>query len=156
LGRGGIGAAALAAAALAAAVGCGEDGGVTAGATVRAYVAAPLCASAERELARAGGGAAELRVRSVCLDDPRRGARLSIATVGANARRATEDATAIAYLEAPDPAVAKFTHPILESADVGWTTSRSGATAMRRVLSAIAEADSGTLRDAVRESLEAG
>jgi hypothetical protein len=145
---------ALAGAALTA-VGCGDDGGVTAGATVRAYVSAPLCTGAQRELARAGGAAGELRVRAVCLEDPERDGRLSLAAVGANARRATEDSTAVAYVGTPDPTIAKFTEPILEAADLGWTQASSGKAGMALVLLAIEEADAGSLRDEVRETLEA-
>jgi hypothetical protein len=134
--------------------GCGGGGGVAAGATVSAYVAAPLCAGARRALSQAGGEAGSVHVRAVCLPSDRAGGRLDLAAVGANARRATEDATTIAYLEAPEAAAAKFTHPILESADVGWTASSSGEVAMRRVLRAVSESDLSSLRDGVREALE--
>ncbi|MFP5388912.1 MAG: hypothetical protein ACLGG5_06385, partial [Thermoleophilia bacterium] len=89
-------------------------------ATVTAYVEAPLCAAAEQELARQDGRAGDLRVRAVCLASPRKARKLSLATLGANARRATEDSTAVAYLEAPDPSASRFVHPILETADVPW------------------------------------
>lgn len=134
---------------------CG-GGGVSSGATVTAYVAAPLCAGARRALTQAGGHADSIRIRAICLPSDRRGGRLDLATVGANARRATEDSAAIAYLEAPDAAVARFTHPILESAELGWTSSSSGAAAMHRVLHAISDSNAGSLRDGVRESLDGG
>ena len=51
----------------------------------------------------AGGRAGELRVRLVCLADAEAGGRLDLATVGANARRATEDSSAVGYIEAPGP-----------------------------------------------------
>jgi hypothetical protein len=131
--------------------GCGEGGGVSSGATVSAYVVAPLCEGAKMELARAGGRAGDLRVRAVCLANARSGDGLSLARIGANARRATEDSTAVAYLEPPDPAANRFSRPILESAGIASIASNSGAAAMTRLLRAIREAGgSGSLREAVR------
>jgi hypothetical protein len=141
---------------LLAVAGCGGEDGVEAGATVSVYADAELCPGARAELARQGGEAGGLRVRVVCLDPVPKGGAARLARIGANARRATEDSTAVAYVGSADSTVERFGHPILEAADVGWTATGSGAAAMRRVLSAIDEADSGTLRDAVRESLEAG
>ena len=134
-----------------AAVGCGE-GGAASGATVRIYVAAPLCGEAQRALKREGGKAGDLRVSAVCLPATDVGGRTDLATVGANARRATEDSTSVAYLEAPGPG-AKFSQPIVESADIAWLKTNSGSTATRRVLKALGEAGSTSPRDAVRESL---
>ena len=91
---------------LAVLAGCGEASGVEEGATVTAYVAAPLCAEAKQELERRGAKAGELRVRVFCLEvtAPQEGPAgrrgIDLATVGANARRATEDSTAVGYLEA--------------------------------------------------------
>ncbi len=130
--------------------GCGEGGGVSAGATVSAYVVAPLCGGAKRELTRAGGQAGDIRVRAVCLANARSGDRLSLAQIGANVRRATEDSTAVAYLEPPDPAAKRFSDPILESAGIPRIASNSGAAAMARLLRAIRETGgSGSLREAV-------
>lgn len=152
--RGGGLALALAALALASVVsGCGEGEGVAAGATVRAYVGAPLCAGAKRELARTGGKAGDVRVQAVCLADAEEGGRLDLATIGVDARRATEDSTAIAFLEAPGPSN-RFAQPIVEEAGIAWTTGSSGAKAMRQILHAVAEAGSSSLRDSVREALE--
>lgn len=134
--------------------GCGEDKGVAAGATVNAYVAAPLCAEAQGELGRGNGRAGDVRVRVICLDETSRGKRLDLATVGANARRATEDSTAIAYVEPPG-AANRFAQPIVEEAGIAWMRAGSGSSALQRVLKAIEEAGSGSLRDEVRESLEA-
>ncbi len=131
-------------------VGCGEGGGVSAGATVSAYVVAPLCRGAKVELTRAGGRAGDVRVRAVCLANVRSGDRLSLAQIGANARRATEDSTAVAYLESPDPAANRFSDPILKSAGIPRIASNSGVAAMARLLRAIREAGgSGSLREAV-------
>ncbi len=138
-------------------VGCGEGGGVASGAAVSVYVGAPLCAGAKRELARAGGRAGDLRVRAVCLPEARAGAegrdRLSLAVLGANARRATEDSTAVGYLEPSDPAATRFSRPILESAGIAWIDSDSGAAAMHRLLGSIEDADTTSLRESVRRAL---
>jgi hypothetical protein len=131
--------------------GCGEGEGVSAGATVAAYVEAPLCAGARRELASEGGRAGSVSVRVVCLDGARDGKRLSLATVGANARRATEDSATVAYVEAP--ATPSFSRPIVEAANVAVIRGDSGRAAMKRLLGAIAQAGSGSLRDSVREAL---
>ena len=147
------------------AVGCGEEEGVAGGARVTAYVETPLCEGAsnqEAEIDPTGGEPFE--VRFVCLPDPR-GAELSqgvgggrqidLATVGANARRATEDSTAIAYLQTDDPPIARFTQPILEAAGIGILTD-TRQEAMRRLLAILAESDSGDLRADVREALGQG
>lgn len=131
--------------------GCGEEG-ASSGATVSVYAVAPLCAGAKRELALAGELAGELRVRARCLADPHRRAGASLAAIGANARSATEDSTAVAYLEAPGPSI-RFSRPIVEAAGIAVVNSGSGEAAMARVLRAIASADRGSPRDAVRESL---
>jgi hypothetical protein len=135
-------------------VGCGGQEGVASGATVSVYVAAPLCAGARQALSAAGDRAGSVRLRAVCLPSERRSARLDLATVGANARRATQDSASVAYLETADPAVTKFTNPILEAAEIGWVESSSGDAAMARVLHAISAAETMFLRDAVRESLD--
>ena len=92
------------------AVGCGE-GGAEEGAQLNFYVSAPLsgteagagrpvCAEARREAGRAGSpGGFELHV--VCLDAAGPEGHWTLAQVGANARRATEDSTAVAYLGEP-------------------------------------------------------
>jgi hypothetical protein len=137
---------------LVAGVGCGESEGVAAGATVTAYVEAPLCAGAKGELARDGGRAGELRVRAVCLPSVTGGERTNLATVGANARRATEDSAAVGYLE--PPATPSFSRPIVEAASIAVIRTNSGEAAMAQLLRAIADAiTSGSLRDSVRENL---
>ena len=132
--------------------GCGSSG-VSKDATVTAYVEAPLCVAAKRELAKHGGRAGDLRVQAVCLASPHEAKKLSLATLGANARRATEDSTAVAYLEAPDPGASRFVHPILETAEVPWISASSGAAAMSRLLTLIPNASSGSLRESLREEL---
>jgi len=139
---------------LIAVVGCGEDEGVAKGATVTAYVVEPLCVEAERELERQRGRAGELRVEAVCLASPRSSKKLDLAAIGSNARQATEDSTAVAYIEPADPKASRFSDPILETASIASISSSSGSKAMAQVLRAIAAADSGSLRESVSESLE--
>ncbi len=137
---------------LAAAAGCGGEG-VSNGAIVSAYVVSPLCPGAKRELARAGGRAGSIHVRVVCLPSPLNGARLDLAEVGSNARRATEDSTSVAYLAPPDRA-ARFATPILDAADVASLYNSSGAAAMERLRKAIRRAGaSGSLRASVYDVL---
>jgi hypothetical protein len=137
---------------LLAVAGCGGGEGVAPNATVAAYVDASLCAGARQELAREGGRAGDVRVHAVCLSSAGRGGRLILAAVGANARRATEDSTAIAFLEAPGRA-SRFSDPILESAGIAWIHASSGETGMARLLHAVREVNSGLLRQSVREAL---
>jgi len=59
----------------------------------------------------------------------------------------------VAYLEAPDPRAARFTHPILETAEVPWISESSGEAAMARLFELIEAADSGSLRQSLREAL---
>jgi hypothetical protein len=136
----------------AALTGCGGESGVAAGASVAAYVEAPLCAGAKRALAQEGGKAGEARVRMVCLAPTERGGRIDLATIGANARRATQDSGSVAYLETP--ARPSFSRPIVESASIAVIRADSGAVAMNRLLKAIGESgSSGSLRESVREAL---
>lgn len=147
-------AAALALLALAAA-GCG-GGGAEPGATVDVYVAAGLCQGARGALGGESGQAGELEVRALCLAPARSGAggRIDLARQGANARRASEDSAAVAFLEAPGKA-AEFARPIVAEAGIAFLTARSGAAAMERVLRAVADAGSGgSLREKVRDALE--
>jgi hypothetical protein len=144
---------ALALLALGAGVGGCSGAGVSKGATVSVYVETPLCPGAERELSRAGDDASDVHIHAICLPTPRHGTRLDLAAVGANARRASEDSTTIAYLAAPSAAF-HFSHPILESAGIATVKASSGATAMRKLLHVVSEADSSSLRDSVREALE--
>jgi hypothetical protein len=138
---------------LLATAGCGSGAGVSSDAVVTAYVEAPLCVSAKQELAKHDGRAGDLQVRAICLVSPRKAKQLSLATLGANARRATEDSTSVAYLEAPDPKASRFVHPILETAEVPWISASSGQAAMSRLLTLIPEANSSSLRESLREEL---
>ncbi len=133
--------------------GCGESEGVAEGATVTAYVEAPLCAGAKQELVRQGGRAGELRVQAVCLPSATTARKLDLATLGANARQAIEDSTTVAYLEASDPRASRFTDPILESANVAWISASSGKQAMARLLRLIEASGAGSLRESIRDEL---
>ncbi|MGC1850982.1 MAG: hypothetical protein WA687_00935 [Solirubrobacterales bacterium] len=138
-----------------AAAGCGGGEGVDEGATVTAYVAEPLCAGAERELARDGGEAGGLRVRVTCLPSVEADGKLDLATIGANARRATEDSSAVGYIGEPTSAATRFSEPILEAADIPQLSGSSGAAAMADLLQALKQAsgDSGSLRQSVLNEL---
>jgi hypothetical protein len=92
-------------------------------------------------------------VQAACLPSARSRTKLNLATLGANARRATEDSTTVAYLEASDPAAARFTHPILETAEVPWISASSGKVAMARLLELIEASGPGSLRQSLREEL---
>ena len=134
-----------------AAGGCG-GGGVSSGATVSAYVAAPLCKGARQQLQREANAVEDLHVRAVCLPVAEAHGRRNLARIGASARLATQDSTTIAFLEATGPG-AKFSQTIVESADIAWVASGSGTTAMRRVLQAL-EGGTGSPRATVREALD--
>jgi hypothetical protein len=116
-----------------------------------AYVEAPLCAGARRELVGEGSRAGSVRVRAVCLAAAADGNRQNLATIGADARRASEDSATVAYLE--PPVTPSFSRPIVEAANIAVIRDGSGQVAMKRLLGAIGEAGSGSLRDSVREAL---
>ena len=133
--------------------GCGSGEGVQSGATVTAYAEASLCSEAKKELARRGGEAGDIQVHAVCLSSSHEAGKLDLPTVGANARRATEDSTAVAYLEAAEPRASRFTRPILETAEIPWIAASSGSAAMARLLKLIEETDSGSLRTSLQDKL---
>ena len=135
--------------------GCGESAGVSEGARVSVYVAAPLCAEAERELARNGDEAGDVRVRAVCLPSAESSQKLDLARIGANARSATEDATTIGYIGEPTRSATRFSQPILEAAGIAQLPESSGTAAMKKLLHAVNEAgDGASLRESVNDELE--
>jgi hypothetical protein len=137
--------------------GCGEGNGTEEGAVVTAYVEAPLCAEADKQLALDGAEAGDVRVRVTCLLQPRKGEKLHLSQIGINARRATEDSSSIAYIAVPEKRASSFSLPILEEADIPQLTSSSGADAISQLLRAIEEADdAGSLREAVSDELAKG
>jgi branched-chain amino acid transport system substrate-binding protein len=148
----------LAAGLLAAVSGCGEEG-AAAGAVVRVYVSAPLrgpeaaagqrlCDEA-REQAGQGKGGEGHEVRVVCLDASGDGGGWTLAQVSANARRATEDSTTIAYVGEPEAAAREESRPIVEAAGIAELGGLSGREAVAMVERAMAEGDTSQPRDAV-------
>ncbi len=140
------------------AAGCGEEGAAS-GATVTVYVSAPLrgpeaeagrrvCDEA-REQAAQGRGGEELRLRVVCLDASGPDGGWTLAQVGANARRATEDSTAIAYVGEPDPEARRQSRLIVDAAGIAELGGMSGREAVAAVQAAIAEGDESDPRQAV-------
>jgi hypothetical protein len=141
--------------ALAAAAGCGGSGGVADGATVDVYVGAGLCAGARQALNGEGGEAGDVEVRAVCLPPvlAAAGGRIDLAQQGENARRASEDSAAIAFLEARGKP-AEFAAPIVEEAGIAFVEAGAGEAAMERVLRAVADAGGGgSLREKVADAL---
>ena len=135
--------------------GCGEAGGVTAGASVGVYVAGSLCTEAKNELARSGSEAGDVRIRVTCLPGAESSQGLDLAQIGANARRATEDSSSIGYIGEPTRAASRFSEPILETAGIAQLSQISGAAAMKQLLKAVDEAGgSGSLRESVNDTLE--
>lgn len=142
---------------LAAAGGCGEEG-AAAGATVRVYISVPLrgpeaeagrrlCDEAREQAAQGKEGEGhELGI--ICLDASEGGA-WTLAQVGADARRATEDSAAVAYVGEPDPAARKQSRPIVEAAGIAELGSLSGHKAVAKVVKAMEEGDPSQPRDAV-------
>jgi hypothetical protein len=116
-------------------------------------VAAPLCADAKGELERRDAQAGDVRVRAYCLEATGDAGGVDLATVGENARRASEDSTAVGYLEAPGRAV-RFGLPILEAAGIAVVVDPSGAAGMKQLLRAVENADSSSMRESVRNALD--
>jgi hypothetical protein len=141
---------ALVATAALAAGGCCE-GGAQSGATVSVYVVPPLCPEARRVVDAAGRRAGDLEVWVLCLRRVERGGRADLATAGANARRATEDSSSVAFLESPGPA-AVSTRSIVENADVAWVETSSAAHAVQQILRAL-EGDGSSPREAVLDEV---
>jgi hypothetical protein len=142
--------------------GCGE-GGAEAGARVTVYVSAPLhgaeaaagrrlCEGARREAARSGGKVEDLELEVVCLDAAGETGRWTLAQVGANARRATEDSTTVAYVGEPDERARKQSSPIVDAAGIAELGGVSGEEAVARVVAAIREGDASEPRQAVFEA----
>jgi hypothetical protein len=91
----------------------------------------------------------------ICLPSAESKGKLDLATIGANARHATEDAAAVGYIGEPTRAASRFSEPILETAGIAQLPEISGAAAMKKLLQAVAEAgSSGNLRESVLDKLE--
>jgi branched-chain amino acid transport system substrate-binding protein len=134
------------AALLAAAVlapGCGGAAGRSNG-PVTVYVSAPLTGDralqgnavedgARRALAGAHGGAGSVRLKAVYLDDSR-GRAWNIVRTAANARRAAEDVSTIAYIGELDPAATRISLPITNQAEIAQIfPGGSGSEAIRSI-----------------------
>jgi branched-chain amino acid transport system substrate-binding protein len=132
---------ALLAAALAALTGvlggCATDDDIQAGEHVTVYVSVPLrgpsaaegghiARAAKLALRRAGGRVGELRVRAVYLDDSERGGWTQ-ARAAANARRAAEDSTAIAYIGDFESGATRTSLPITNEAGMLQVSPASSA-----------------------------
>lgn len=139
--------------------GCGE-GGAEAGARVTVYLSAPLhgaeaaagkrlCQGARGEAARVGGKVEDLELEVICLDAVGEDGRWSLAQVGANARRATEDSTTVAYVGEPDTRARKQSRPIVDAAEIAELGGFSGEEAVKAVVAAIREGDASEPRQAV-------
>lgn len=103
------------------------------GASVGVYVGAPLCPGAKQELAKRGAKAGDVRVRIVCLGPAQHGGRLDLAAIGADARRALQDSSSVAFIAPPGPAVS-FARPILDEPQIATIVSSSGGTGLAQVL----------------------
>ena len=134
--------------------GCGEEGAAE-GAELTVYVSAPgqrLCDEARRE-ARGMRTAGEHTLRVVCLTSGSGGSG-TLAKVGSNARRATEDSSAVAYIGEPDREMRKQSQPILNSAEIAQLGNLTGRRAIKTVIATIDEADSDDPRAAVYDAVE--
>jgi hypothetical protein len=145
------------------AAGCGEEG-AAGGATVTVYVSAPLrgeeagagqrlCDEAREQAGQGRGDEEELKLRVICLDAAGSDGRWTLAQVGANARQATEDATAIAYIGEPDPQARKQSRPIVAAAEIAQIGRAGGREAVAQLQAALRESDSADPRDAVFDAL---
>jgi cell pole-organizing protein PopZ len=91
----------------------------------------------------------DLKLQVVCLDAAGERGGWTLAQVGANARRATEDSTAVAYVGEPDPRARKQSQPIVAAAEIAEIGGVSGEEAVGEVVAAIRGGDADHPRDAV-------
>ena len=84
----------------------------------RAAEGGEIAAAAKRTLAEAGGRAGEHEVKLVVLDDTGGGSRWSPVATGANARTASENADAIAYIGDLEPGASATSLPISDRAEI--------------------------------------
>lgn len=135
--------------------GCGEEG-VEEGAELTVYVSAPgqrLCDEARAEAAQ-GQGKSEFELRVTCLDTSGANGSWTLAKVGSNARRATEDSASIAYVGEPSRAARKQSQPIIEAAEIAAMGKRNGREAIETIVTALEEDDSDDPRAAVFDAIE--
>ena len=131
--------------------GCG-DSEPPSDAELTVYVSAPETAAGQRlvsesrtALADAGGEAGGVAVRAVYLDAPS-----DPATIAANARRAVEDSTSIAYVGEVEPKADLSSRPITNDAEL--LQVEPAPDAMARVLEAIDVADDPLDRSSVTDA----
>jgi hypothetical protein len=130
---------------------------VSQGATVSVYAVGSSCSEAKRVLGGHGAEAGKVRVRVVCVSDGEGSKSWTLAAVGANARRASQDSTTVAYLADPDPTAAEYSRSILEEAGIALLSGESGAAEMHQLLKALEEAgNASNLRESVNKSLSSG
>jgi hypothetical protein len=121
---------------------------------VTVYAAIAACRGAERALDNKGDQVGPLKIRVICLPAVEHHGRFDLATIGANARRAAEDSSTIAYIGEIEPKATRFSSPILEEAGIAQLPHMSGAGAMAILLRAIREAgDSSALREDLHDAL---
>jgi hypothetical protein len=143
--------------------GCGEEG-AAGGATVTVYVSAPLrgeeagagrrlCDEAREQAGQGKGDDEDLKLQVECLDAAGPKGEWTLAQVGANARLATEDSTAVAYIGEPDPQARKQSHPILDAAGIAQVGNGSGREAIARIQSALRDSDQSDPRAAIFDAL---
>jgi hypothetical protein len=96
-----------------------------------------------------------LRLRVVCLPSVEKAGRFDLAQIGANARRAVEDSSAVAYIGEVEPRANRFATPILAEAGIAQLPETSGAKAMHKLLPAVDRAldDPSSLRESVNDAL---
>ncbi len=93
-------------------------------------------------------------MRVICLDATGPGGRWTLAKVGANARRATEDSTSIAYIGEPDPAARRQSRPIVEAAGMVEFGVTGGRQAIEEVFTALQKEDASDPRQAIFDAVE--
>ena len=76
-------------------------------------------------------------MRVSCLPSAESSDKLNLARIGTNARQATEDSSAIAYIGEPTNAASRFSEPILEAAGILQLAGISGQRAMRKLLTGL-------------------
>jgi branched-chain amino acid transport system substrate-binding protein len=145
------------------AAGCGDEG-ASEGATLTVYVSAPLrgaeadqgkelCDETRAE-ARGVKTAGDHQLRVVCLDASGEDGVWTLAKVGSNARRATEDSTTVAYVGEPSRAARKQSQPIVEAAEIATMGSRNGKEAVETIVTALKEGESDDPRRTVLDAVE--
>jgi len=78
-------------------------------------------------------------LRVVCLPSAESSRKLDLSQIGANARRATEDSSSIAYIGERARAASRFSAPILNAAEIQQYAGISGSVAMNELLGALEE-----------------